>query len=250
MEFLSNDMLGPAVAAGLIILAGFTSLITAAFGAGGGLLLLVVMASILPMAVVIPVHGLVQLGSNANRAVMTFRHIDYKLLLYFSLGGSFGALLSSHLVMLIPLEMMKVFIAIFVLYILWLKPPSTAPSSHLVDGIYGLFTTFLSMFVGASGPLVGSFLFSKGYDKLRFTASFSSCLTFQHSVKAIVYTVVGFSFWQWLPLVIAMILSGTLGTWLGLRLLKKLPEQKFSFIFKVILTVLSIQLGWQFIASL
>ena len=250
MEFLSHEMLGPTVAFAFIILAGLTSFITAAFGAGGGLLLLVVMASALPMAVVIPVHGLVQLGSNANRAVMTFKHIDFKLLGYFSLGGVVGALLSSQLVMVIPLDTMKIFIALFVLYLLWVKPHSTKQSSHVADSLYGLFTTFLSMFVGASGPLVGSYVYSKGYDKLRFTASFSSCLTFQHSLKAIVYTAVGFSFWQWLPLIAAMIVSGTLGTWLGLKLLNKLANERFKLIFKIILTLLSVQLAWQFIASL
>tara|TARA_R110000868_G_scaffold164442_2_gene397079 strand:- start:217 stop:966 length:750 start_codon:yes stop_codon:yes gene_type:complete len=249
MEFLSNDLVGPMVAIGLIVLAGLTSLITAAFGAGGGLLLLVVMASIMPMAVVIPVHGLVQLGSNANRAVMTFRHIDYKLLLYFSLGGVIGALLSSQLVMVMPLEMMKIFIALFVLYLLWIKPVSTKPRSHFIDGIYGLFTTFLSMFVGASGPLVGSYIYSKGYDKLRFTASFSSCLTLQHSLKAIVYTLVGFSFWQWLPLIAAMIISGTLGTWLGLKLLNKIPPEKFEIGFRLILSFLCMQLMLQALVS-
>jgi uncharacterized membrane protein YfcA len=249
MEFLSNDMVGPLVAIALIVLAGLTSLITAAFGAGGGLLLLVVMASIMPMAVVIPVHGLVQLGSNANRAVMTFRHIDYKLLLYFSLGGVIGALLSSQLVMVMPLEMMKIFIALFVLYLLWIKPASTKPRSHFVDGLYGLSTTFLSMFVGASGPLVGSYIYSKGYDKLRFTASFSSCLTLQHSLKAIVYTLVGFSFWQWLPLIAAMIISGTLGTWLGLKLLNKISPDKFKIGFRLILSLLCMQLMLQALVS-
>jgi uncharacterized membrane protein YfcA len=250
MEFLSNDMLGPAAAFSFIILAGLTSFITAAFGAGGGLLLLVVMASMMPMAVVIPVHGLVQLGSNVNRAVMTFKHIDLKLLAYFSLGGAAGALLSSQLVMMIPLDTMKIFISLFVLYLLWIKPPATKQSSYVADSLYGLFTTFLSMFVGASGPLVGSYIYSKGYDKLRFTASFSSCLTFQHSLKAIVYTAVGFSFWQWLPLIAAMIISGTLGTWLGLKFLKKIVNERFKLIFKVILTLLSLQLAWQFVASL
>ncbi|AMJ94397.1 hypothetical protein AVL56_08840 [Alteromonas stellipolaris] len=250
MEFLSNDMLGPTVAFALVMLAGLTTFITAAFGAGGGLLLLVVMAFMLPMAVVIPVHGLVQLGLNANRAVMTFQHIDFKLLAYFLLGGVVGALLSTQLVMMIPLDTMKIFIALFVLYLLWVKPPATRQSYYVADSLYGLFTTFLSMFVGASGPLVGSYIYSKGYDKLRFTASFSSSLTFQHSLKAIVYTAVGFSFWQWLPLIAAMIISGTLGTWLGLKLLKKLAKERFKLISKVILTLLSLQLGWQFIASL
>lgn len=45
MEFSRNNMLGPTVAFPFVMLAGLTSFITAAFGACGGLLL-VVMASL------------------------------------------------------------------------------------------------------------------------------------------------------------------------------------------------------------
>ncbi|WP_442961683.1 hypothetical protein [Pseudoalteromonas sp. B62] len=45
------------------------------------------------------------------------------------------------------------------------------------------------------------------YSKLRFTATFSGIMSVQHLFKASVYAAVGFSFWQWLPLVGAMILS-------------------------------------------
>lgn len=87
MEFFSSELVSPTLSFFLIVLAGFTSFLTAAMGAGGGLLLLVVMASFLPMAIVIPVHGLVQLGSNANRMLLTYRHVDSSMLLFFVAGG-------------------------------------------------------------------------------------------------------------------------------------------------------------------
>ena len=66
----------PLDAAWLVLTAGVTSLMTATLGIGGGVLLLVIMAQLVPIAALIPVHGLVQLGSNANRAIMTRQHID------------------------------------------------------------------------------------------------------------------------------------------------------------------------------
>jgi len=78
----------------LIATAGFTSLLTGAMGIGGGVLLLAIMAGIVPAAALIPVHGLVQLGSNGNRALMTRRHIDWPLLRRFALGALAGALLA------------------------------------------------------------------------------------------------------------------------------------------------------------
>ncbi|WP_404340561.1 sulfite exporter TauE/SafE family protein [Pseudoalteromonas mariniglutinosa] len=245
MEFFTADFLTPFSAMMLIAVAGLTSLISAAFGAGGGLMLLVIMASILPMSVVIPVHGLVQLGSNANRFLLTFKHIDMSMFMYFSLGGVLGAGLSSFVVLAVPLELMKIVVAGFVLYLLWGATPKLRETSKLWRAVAGLVTTFISMFVGASGPLVGSCLYINNYHKLKFTATFSSCMTVQHTLKAIVYAAVGFSFWQWLPLMAAMIASGALGTWLGLKLLHKISSIKFKQVFRLILTVLALQLAWQ-----
>jgi uncharacterized protein len=245
MEFFTNDILGPTMAIVLIILAGFTSMLTAAFGAGGGLLLLVVMASIMPMSAVIPVHGLVQLGSNANRMLLTFRFIDRHMLLYFSLGGIIGALGASLLVAELPLELMKIAVGLFVIYLLWGVTPAIRETSNLWRILAGMFTSFMSMFVGASGPLVGSCMHVNGYNKMRFTATFSSCMTFQHCLKAFVYGAIGFSFWQWLPLILSMVASGAIGTWIGIKLLKKLPTEKFKMIFRVVLSVMCLQLIWQ-----
>ena len=59
MDIFTAEHISPLISLLLILLAAFTSFVSAAFGAGGGLMLLVVMASVMPMAVVVPVHGLV-----------------------------------------------------------------------------------------------------------------------------------------------------------------------------------------------
>ncbi|MDN3377024.1 MULTISPECIES: sulfite exporter TauE/SafE family protein [unclassified Pseudoalteromonas] len=245
MEFLAGDLLTPFSVIGLIVLSAITSMVSAAFGAGGGLLLLVVMASLLPMSIVIPVHGLVQLGSNANRFMLTFKHLDKSMFVYFSLGGVLGVFAASSIVAHIPLELMKIVVAGFVLYLLWGVTPKLRETSKLWRYMAGAVTTFLSMFVGASGPLVGSCLYVNNYDKLRYTATFSACMSVQHTFKAILYGFVGFSFWQWLPLVTAMIISGVLGTWLGLKLLQRISAAKFKAVFRAVLTLLALQLAWQ-----
>lgn len=74
----------------LIVASFFTSLITASLGIGGGVLLLAILASTLPITALIPVHGLVQLGSNGNRALMTRTHVDKQIVMYFSFGALLG----------------------------------------------------------------------------------------------------------------------------------------------------------------
>ncbi|MEC8482909.1 MAG: sulfite exporter TauE/SafE family protein, partial [Pseudomonadota bacterium] len=65
----------------LAVTSFLTSLMTASLGAGGGVMMLGVMGQLLPVQVIIPVHGLVQLGSNAGRAIMSIRYIDFKMIL-------------------------------------------------------------------------------------------------------------------------------------------------------------------------
>ncbi|MBB1489930.1 sulfite exporter TauE/SafE family protein, partial [Oceanospirillum sp. D5] len=96
----------------------------------------------------------------------------------------------------------------------------------------GGLTTLVSMFVGATGPLVAAFIHRVGCDKLATTATFSACMSFQHLLKAAVFGFVGFSFLDWWQPVVLMVLAGVAGTWLGLRLLNRIPGHLFALLFK------------------
>ena len=88
------DLIGADTALLLILTSTLTSMLTAAMGIGGGVLLLAVMATIVPPAALIPVHGLVQLGSNGNRALLTREYIDWSLLRLFFGGALIGAVIA------------------------------------------------------------------------------------------------------------------------------------------------------------
>lgn len=234
----------------LILTAGFTSFFTASMGIGGGTLLMAVMASIVPISALIPIHGLVQLGSNANRLLMTHQHLDWRMAGYFALGSVPGALLASAIVVQLPLVLIQLTVAGFILFMVWGKPPNIGTSSRRGQSAAGAITTLITMFVGATGPLVAGILFRKGYDKLTQTATLAACLSVQHVLKGLVFSFIGFSFLQWLPLVATMIAAGALGTWIGLKLLNRLPTQVFRALFKVSISLLAIRLIWDALAAL
>lgn len=242
MEFLSAGELSTSLIVLLIVTAGLTSMMTAALGIGGGMLLLVVMASVLPIAALIPVHGLVQLGSNGNRALMTSKHIDGQMFKLFALGTLLGAIIASLVVVQLPLTFIQISIGAFLLYMLWGPKPKAKEMSPKGTFMAGAFTTFVSMFVGATGPLVATFVHRNNYSKMTLTATFAACMTFQHGLKAVVFLGIGFAFWAWLPLIIAMIASGALGTYIGLKVLKRIPSERFKSGFKIILSLLAARL--------
>ena len=229
----------------LILTAGFTSLMTATLGIGGGVLLLVAMAQIVPIAALIPVHGLVQLGSNGNRALMTRQHIDWPLCGRFLLGALIGAGLASLVVVQLPLQVIQLAVAGFILWMVWGPKPAMRTLTPLRTLLAGSLTTFVSMFVGASGPLVAAFVHRHSHDKMQTVATFAAAMTGQHLLKGVVFSFIGFSFIDWLPLIGLMILSGMLGTWIGLNLLQKVSSIWFNRLFRIIVTVLALRLLWQ-----
>ena len=213
-------------------------------------MLLAILASTLPPIALIPVHGLVQLGSNGNRALMTRAHIDWSMVKFFSIGAVIGALCASLIVVQLPLYLIQLCVALFILFLVWGPKPKKQQMSDNGHIAAGLGTTLISMFVGATGPLVAGFVHRQNYDKLEATSTFATCMSLQHCLKMIVFTLIGFSFWQWLPLILLMVLGGMLGTWLGLKMLNKIPQKLFSQVFRLVITLMAARLLWQASTSL
>ena len=135
----------------LVVMAGFTSYMTASVGIGGGVLLLAVLSLVMPVAAIIPVHGMVQLGSNANRALMLWRHISWRSVLFFLPGALLGAALAAVFLVQLPLPVLQLAIASFILYLVWGPKLPKLMLSDWGTLVAGGLTTFLSHFVGATG---------------------------------------------------------------------------------------------------
>ena len=239
----ANDAMSMSSSVILVVTSFFTSMMTATLGIGGGVLLLAVMAGTMPVSALIPVHGLVQLGSNGNRALMTARHIDWNMLKYFSLGAIVGAFLASFVVVQLPLVIIQFAVAAFILFLVWGSKPKAQEMNPAGRTLAGVVTTLVSMFVAA-------FVHRNNYSKMQITGTFASCMTLQHGLKAFVFTFVGFSFAQWAGLIIIMIASGALGTFIGLKVLKRVPAEKFMLAFKIVVTLLALRLLWQAFSTL
>lgn len=247
---LLPDAVSPVVAPFLIFASFFTSGLTATFGIGGGLAMLALMGLFLPVAVLIPIHGVVQLGSNTGRAWQMRSHIAWRALWPFFIGGALGAALAGLVVVELPDSLLKIILGVFVIGITWAEIRALAAESPAVMGMGGFVTTALSLFLGATGPLVMA-LFGKRFgERLTLVATTAAAMTYQHLVKVLVFGLVGFAFAQWLPLVAAMIASGYLGTMTGIGLLRIIPEERFRFMFKLTLTVLGAHMIWRGVAAL
>lgn len=238
--------LGPGSALLLVLLSAFTALLTAGLGLGGGVLLLGGMAFLVPPAALIPVHGVVQIGANAGRTWLLRRHTDHGILLPFAIGALAGTLAGGSLALQLPPHWLNLALALFILWAAWGRWPALrgrAERAGLWAG--GLGISFLSMFVGATGPLVASLMKSRAMDRQRHMATFSACMTLQHGLKIAAFGFFGFQFAPWLPLLAAMIASGFIGTWLGERWLAGRSDAGFQRMLAWLLTAMALQLLWQ-----
>lgn len=95
------------------------SFIAASLGLGGGLLVMATMASLLPPTVLIPLHGIVQLGSNAGRAFIMRSEILTHVVPAFMLGTIIGALIGGRVVVSLPTQVLQIVLGGFVLYATW-----------------------------------------------------------------------------------------------------------------------------------
>lgn len=238
------DNLSPALAVGLMLASVITSMITASLGAGGGLLLLVLMALWIPPAAIIPVHGMVQMGSNVGRATLTWRHTDWRAIAAFAPGVLVGAGIGAWLLVDLPEHLWQLTIAGFVLYLCW--GPALPKGVFGQAGIFvaSALTSFISLFVGATGPLVAAFIKQMHEDRFQTVATFATAMSLQHAPKALVFGIAGFVFHEWLLFILGMIAFGFAGTWIGLHVLRNLKNRHFQLIFNVVLTLLALRLLW------
>lgn len=237
------ELVGDSTAWLLVTLSFATSALTAAIGAGGGLLMLAAMAALLPPMAVIPVHGLVQLGSNLGRTAMARRHIARDLTLTIMLGAIGGTALGAAVLVQIPEQWLQFSIAAFILLIVWTPRSNTAVAASNRSAVaFGAFFGFLSLFVGATGPLVNAYIQRFGLGRFGTVATMAACLSGLHLLKLVAFTAAGFEWQRWLVLVAVMIASGAAGTWCGLRALGRLSEQQFATALRLVLTLLALNL--------
>ncbi len=240
--FLQNTGIGPGVFLMLCGVSFLGSFISASMGIGGGVLVLATMALFLPPAILIPVHGVVQLGSNIGRTIIMARNVLLAIVPVFLAGTLLGAVIGGKLVVALPLPVLQIVLALFIIYATW-APKFTAhnPGNLTFFGI-GAIGAFTTMFVGATGPLIAPFVAAATSKRAQVVATHAMLMSIQHLLKIAVFGFLGFAFGPYIPLLVAMLLFGFAGTYAGKIVLNRLPEHMFRTGLKIILTLIAIRL--------
>lgn len=239
--------LDPAIAIFLFAISFIGSFITVAMGIGGGALMLALMASLVPPAALIPVHGVIQFGSNAIRAIVMGKHSYWQPVLAFGVGSIVGVAIGGAIVIDLPPAFVQIGVGAFIIWSVLRKPPQWFVRW---PAITGLISSFLTMFFGATGVFVTSYVKSLELGREAHVATQAVLMTLQHLLKIIVFGLLGFAFGPWLGFMAVMIAAGLLGTLAGRQVLRRMNDAVFEKVLSGILLLLAARLIWQGIASL
>ena len=229
--------LGWPVAGTLFGLSFLSSFITAAFGIGGGAIMLAVLATLLPAPAIIPVHGVVQLGSNIGRAAILLKHLKPDAVWPFAAGAVVGVGLAGSVVVQLDPEAIQIGVGGFILWTLVARPPALMRRSA---ALAGGFSSFLTMFFGGTGPFVAAYVKSLDLGRLSHVATHATLMTLQHLLKTLAFGLLGFAFARWAGL--SALLIGFGGTVAGRHVLTRIDEKRFRLALSVLLTVLALRL--------
>lgn len=244
LSFLLPGDLSLPVTFALFGVSFIASMLTAALSLGGGTLMMAVLAVLFPPAIVIPLHGAIQLGSNAGRATIQRAHIQWPIVVWISAGALIGSLIGLQFVSIIPEDLFKIIIALFILVTIWLPQPKITGRGPVPNLIAGIAFGISNMIVGLVGPLVMAFI---RYipDRRQLVATHAATLSIIASARVLGYAAIGFLFWEYMPFIAGMILAGLLGTMIGSRLLNRLPEHTFRLGLRLIVTFLAFSVLWE-----
>jgi uncharacterized membrane protein YfcA len=244
MDFLGTPDVGPLLFAGLSAASFVTAFIGVYTGAAGGVILLAIMAMVMPPATVIPVHTVVMLGTGAARTVVMWRHVMHGTLLPFIVGAVIGAAAGSQVFVALPVAALYGILGGFILLVTWLPHLGRIGAERGRFAALGFGTTFLGVFVSATGTLLAPFVASAARDRYNHVATLGALMVITHIAKLAAFAVIGFAIGSFVPLMAAMIVGGALGNWMGEAALHRTTERRFRLIFQLVLTALALRLLW------
>lgn len=218
-----------------------TSVITGVIGIGGGLLLIAILPSFLPLNALIPIHGLNQITSNLSRAYFGYKDIQFQVIPKFLVGSFIGVGIFMYFLKTISLTYIPLLIGVYILLSLWSRNFNTKIMKYESYYVIGFFQTGVSVIVGTTGQLAMTKLLKEFKDKNKVVATSAILMSITHILKITVFIYFGFVFYDYLSIVTSMVVGSILGSYVGTKLRNKLDSKKLIFILKIFLSVLAVK---------
>lgn len=218
----------------LLVLGGVlaTSTLSGILGMGGGIILMGLFSSFMPVVDAMLLHGLAQLTSNGTRSILHRRYWRLAMLPSYLTGAVLVTLALGFAAFVPPKALVFLLLGVFP-YLSFVVPAlgrlNIQRPYHA--GVAGIIVTGLQILAGASGPILDVFFFNAGLSKHEVVANKAVTQALGHILKILFYCYVGQGLSQSLslrPILPGLaVVAALAGTLLGTFFLDRLSEQRF-----------------------
>jgi uncharacterized protein len=222
----------------LALTALFASTLAAVTGFGGAAVLLPVLVAAFGVRDAIPILTVAQLIGNGSRVWFNRKEVNWQVVGWFALGGVPMALLGGYLFARAPLAALTRLLGAFLLFIVvWrhIRPKPPKPFSVAAFAGIGAGASFLSALLGSVGPIMAPFFLAYGLLKGAYIGTEALSTVVMHVAKLVAYhqTAVLTRSGVFAGLALGPIMI--LGSFLGKRIVDRLPEKVFVAIIEAVL---------------
>lgn len=217
------------LSAALLTAAFATSVLSGILGMAGGMILMAILASTLPVAAAMILHGAVQLTANGSRAWFLRSHVEWHVLPWYAAGA--GVVLAAFLLLARVPDAGLVLLLIGLLSLLgrfsarFAKLDVTRPRTAVACGAI---VTAAQLLAGASGPVLDVFYLHSPLSRHAVVANKAVTQAFGHLLKIGYYgSLAGVAAELPAWFIAAAMAAAVAGTRVGTRLLDRVDDPGF-----------------------
>jgi uncharacterized protein len=206
-----------------------TAFLSGIFGMAGGLILIGVLLTVLPLPSAMVLHAITQMASNGWRALLWRQHIRWRPVAVYLIGCAL-ALAAWSITRYVPDKPIALLLLGVTPFMARLAPSSIKPNPESVaqGSFYGFICMGLMLMTGVSGPLLDTFFLGGKFDRRTIVATKATCQVASHFTKLIYFGGIIDQAATLDPALAAVaVVASMLGTSLARQLLEAMTDLQF-----------------------
>jgi len=214
-------------ALGLLMVA--TSFLSGLFGMAGGLILIGVLLTLMPLPTAMVLHAITQMASNGWRAFLWRAHIRWRPVAVYLIGCAL-ALAVWSIGRYVPDKPIALLLLGVTPFMARLLPSGLKPNPESVGqgSFYGFICMGLMLMTGVSGPLLDTFFLGGNFGRREVVATKATCQVASHFTKLIYFGGIIDQAASLDPVLAAVAIAASmLGTTLARRILEAMTDLQF-----------------------
>jgi uncharacterized membrane protein YfcA len=206
-----------------------TAFLSGLFGMAGGLILIGVLLTILPLPSAMVLHAITQMASNGWRAVLWRAHIRWRPVFVYLIGCGVALAIWS-ITRYVPDKPIALLLLGVTPFMARLTPKGFKPNPDSIwqGSLYGSICMGLMLMTGVSGPLMDTFFLGGNFGRREVVATKATCQVASHFTKLIYFGGIIDQAATLDPVLAAVAVAASMsGTTLARRILEAMSDAQF-----------------------